>query len=125
MESAISSESENNQTLLTQVMDVLDLNKAEDILHIDLRGKSAIADDMLIVTGRSNRHVVALSEFVETFLKPHSAQLKVEGKENGDWVLVDNGDMIVHIFRPEVREFYNLEKIWVDPDLLAEKYRSI
>ena len=90
-----------------------------------MRGKSSIADDMIIASGRSNRHVVALAEYVEACLKPQSAQLKVEGKENGDWVLVDNGDIIIHLFRPEVREFYNLEKIWVDPELEAGKIHSL
>lgn len=81
---------------------------------------------MLIASGRSNRHVVALAEFVEAHLKPISdGGLRVEGKSNGDWVLVDNGDIIVHVFRPEVREFYNLEKIWMDPDLASEKIRSL
>lgn len=89
-------------------------------MHIDLRGKSSIADDMFIATGRSNRHVVSLAEFVEMFLKPKSNGIRIEGKENGDWVLVDNGDVIVHIFREEVRDFYNLEKIWVDPQHHAE-----
>ena len=97
-------------------MRILDDNKAEEILHIDLKGKSALADCMIIATGRSNRHVTSLAEYVAQFLKPLSVDVRVEGKTNGDWVLVDNGDMVIHLFRPEVREFYKLDKIWLDHD---------
>ncbi len=87
--------------------------KAEDTLTIDLRGKSSIADYMVVASGRANRHVGALAEAVTKALgeKGHKG-LHVEGLPNCDWVLVDCGDVIVHIFRPEVRAFYSLEKMW-------------
>jgi ribosome-associated protein len=82
-------------------------------MEIDLRGKSAIADAMIIASGRSQRHVSALADHVERKLRASGVKkLRVEGLPNADWVLIDAGDVIVHIFRPEVREFYNLERIW-------------
>ncbi len=86
---------------------------AEDIVNIDLTGKSSIADCMIIATGRSNRHVGALAEQLILALKRSGApRLSVEGERRGDWVLVDAGDVIVHLFREETRLFYNLEKMW-------------
>jgi ribosome-associated protein len=96
-------------------MRVLDENKAEDILLIPLEGKSALADFMIIATGRSARHVTALAELVGAHVAKSGRKPRYEGKGNGDWVLADCGDVIVHLFRPEVREFYNLEKIWQEP----------
>lgn len=87
--------------------------KAEDSTTIDLAGKSSIADYMVVTSGRSNRHVTSVAEDVVKHL--HEAGLKgirVEGKSQGDWVLIDAGDVIVHVFRPEVRSFYSLEKMW-------------
>lgn len=89
-------------------------DKAEDIVEIDLRGKTAIGDYMVICSGRSTRQVAALAEKLVEKLKSDFGRLsRVEGKDTGDWVLIDTGDVIVHIFRPEVREFYQLEKMWV------------
>ncbi len=103
------------------ILEALDDNKAEDIVTIDLEGKSAIADFMIIASGRSSRHVVGLSNHItEALAKGGFNKAKFDGKENGDWVLGDAGDVIIHLFRPEVREFYNIEKIWCDPDFLEE-----
>ncbi len=91
----------------------LDDMKAEDTATIDLAGKSSIADFMVVASGTSNRHVVSVAERVVKDL--HQAGIKdvrVEGKQQGDWVLIDAGDVIVHVFRPEVRDFYGLEKMW-------------
>jgi ribosome-associated protein len=90
--------------ILTQLED----NKALDIISIDLKGKSDIADFLVIATGTSNRHVGSLSELKKDGIK----DIKAEGINKSDWVLIDSGDVIVHIFRKEVREFYNLEKLW-------------
>ncbi len=91
----------------------LDDSKAEDIVAIDLKGKSALADHMVIVSGRSHRHVTAVADHLLRDLKEAGhGNAKVEGLQNGDWVLIDTGDIIVHIFRPEVRAFYNIEKMW-------------
>lgn len=88
-------------------------DKAEDIVVIDLAGKSSLTDLMVIASGRSARHVGALSDHLVQILKEHGVAIpKVEGMPNCDWVLIDAGDAIVHIFRPEVRAFYNLERIW-------------
>ncbi len=95
---------------------VLDENSAQDIIEIDIRGKSSIADYMIVASGRSNRHVSALSDYVLRALKEEGFKdIGVEGQEGNDWVLVDIGDVILHIFRPEVRVFYNIEKIWSVP----------
>lgn len=91
----------------------LDDDKAENILNIPLAGKSPMADAMIVASGRSARHVSALADHVARKLKEAGAsQVRIEGLPNADWVLIDAGDVIVHIFRPEVREFYNLERIW-------------
>ncbi|MGU3575338.1 ribosome silencing factor [Brucellaceae bacterium C25G] len=95
----------------------LDDSKAEAIIPIDMRGKSALGDYMIIASGRSHRHVSAAADHLLRALREVGYRdIKVEGLEGGDWVLIDTGDIIVHIFRPEIREFYNLEKIWVDAD---------
>ena len=87
--------------------------KAEDIVAVDLSGKSPIADHMVIASGRSSRHVSAVADKLLQTLKAEGAgAVKVEGLAQADWVLIDAGDVIVHIFRPEVRSFYNLEKLW-------------
>jgi ribosome-associated protein len=95
------------------VLTCLDDSKAEDIVAIDLRGKTILADVMIIATGRSNIHVGAIAERLIGALKGKRRKPpRVEGLRNCDWVLVDGADIIVHIFRPEVRQFYNLEKMW-------------
>ena len=87
--------------------------KAEDTVTIDLTGKTSIADAMVVTSGRSNRHVGAVADsVVEGLAKSGLRGIRVEGKRNCDWVLIDAGDIIVHVFRPEVRAFYNLEKMW-------------
>jgi ribosome-associated protein len=87
--------------------------KAEDVVEIDLTGKTSIADTMMIATGRSHRHVGAIAERVLEVLKDRGfGWARVEGLPACDWVLIDAGDVIVHVFRPEVRGFYNLEKMW-------------
>jgi ribosome-associated protein len=97
------------QTVLT----CLDDAKAEDIVAIDLQGKTTLADVMIIATGRSNIHVGAIAErVIRAFKGQRHRSPRVEGLQNCDWVLVDGSDIIVHIFRPEVRQFYNLEKMW-------------
>ena len=97
----------------------LDDDKAENIVAIDLAGKSSFADYMIVASGRSQRHVSTLADKLAHRLKDSgAAPLSIEGKESGDWVLVDCGDIIVHLFRPEIREMYNLEKMWSAP--LAE-----
>ena len=94
-------------------MDCLDDAKAEDSLLIDLHGKTSIADAMIITTGRSNVHVASIADRVLKALKEAMKGVpRVEGLSGGDWVLIDAGDIIVHVFRPEVRQFYNLEKMW-------------
>ncbi len=100
-------------TLLTKIIGWLEDAKAEEITSIDLDGKSSIGDYMLVATGRSERHVGAIADQIQQKLKEIGyGGVKLEGKEACDWVLIDNGDIIIHVFRPEVREFYNLEKMW-------------
>lgn len=95
------------------ITSTLDDNKAEDILAIDLKGKADFADKMVIASGTSARHVAALAEHIVHSLKGAGyTHVPTEGKETGDWVLVDAGDIIVHLFKPEMREHYNLEKMW-------------
>ena len=95
------------------VINTLDLNKAEDIVTIDLKDKSSMADYMIIASGTSSRHIQSLSEQVLEKLKNNGVKnSKIEGKESNEWKLVDGIDLIVHIFHPEKRKFYELEKIW-------------
>ena len=97
---------------------VLSDNKAKDIIKIDLEKKSSIADFMIICSGTSNRHVISLSNYlVEALKKENLNTLNVEGIRNGDWVLVDAGDIIIHLFRSEVREYYGLEKMWAGEEI--------
>ena len=99
--------------LLDLVLASLDDDKAEDIVQIDLRGRSSMADFMVIASGRSSRQVAAISEkLLERIKARFRLTARVEGKETGDWVLIDTGDVVVHVFRPEVRAFYQLEKMW-------------
>ena len=93
-------------------------NKAKDISKINLDKKSSIADFMIICSGTSNRHVISLSNYLMEALKKENLNtLNVEGIRNGDWVLVDAGDIIVHLFRSEVREYYGLEKMWAGEEI--------
>ncbi len=95
------------------VLTSLEDDKAEDILAIDIRGKSSFADMLVVASGRSARHVGALADHVLRKLKDAGVKdVRVEGLPQADWVLVDAGDVVVHLFRPEVRAFYNIEKIW-------------
>ena len=104
----------NSEAQLERILSSLTEDKAEDIVQIDLRGKTAIGDYMVICSGRSSRQVTSISEKLSERLKSELSVLtKVEGKDAGDWVLIDTGDVIVHVFRPEVREFYQLEKMWL------------
>ena len=98
---------------LELVLASLEDSKAEDIVTINIAGKSALGDYMVVVSGRSNRHVTAIADHLITDLKDEGlGNARVEGLEAGDWVLIDTGDVIIHLFRPEVRQFYNIEKIW-------------
>ncbi len=111
-----SSEGPEAKELSDFIQGVLDENSAQDVIEIDIRGKSSIADYLLVASGRSNRHVSALADYVQRGLKDRGFKnLVVEGQEASDWVLIDAGDVILHIFRPEVRVFYNIEKIWSVP----------
>lgn len=102
-----------DESLEDLILNQLEDDKAQDIVVIDLEGKSPVTDTMIIASGRSHRHVSALADHVLRALKNAGAgNAKVEGLQAGDWVLIDAGDVIVHLFRPEVREFYNLEKLW-------------
>lgn len=95
------------------VMACLDDLQAVDVVNIDLRGKSTMADNMVVATGTSSRQVAALAERLLQSLKSTGlVGLKPEGLRRGDWVLIDAGDVIVHLFRPEIRSFYNIEKMW-------------
>jgi ribosome-associated protein len=95
------------------ILTSLDEDKAEDVLSIDLLGKSSIADAMVIASGRSARHVAAMADHVLRKLKEAGhGRAKVEGLPNADWVLIDAGDVVTHLFRPEVRSFYAIERIW-------------
>lgn len=98
--------------LVRTILDSLDDAKAEDVVAIDLRGKTSLADTMVVASGRSTTHVSAIADRLLRQCKTSGTATRVEGLTNCDWVLVDAGDAIVHIFRPEVRQFYNLEKMW-------------
>ena len=100
------------EKLVETVVASLDDDKAEDVLVIDLRGRSAIADHMIIASGRSQRQVAAMADHLMEKLKAFHLRIAVEGVAQGDWVLLDGGDVVVHLFRPEVRSFYNLERLW-------------
>ena len=104
---------DNISSLHKDIINLLDSNKALDIVSIDLDGKSSIADQMIIASGTSSRHIQALSEQVYEFLKKNGVHnCKIEGTESNDWKLVDGIDLIIHMFNPEKRKFYELEKIW-------------
>jgi ribosome-associated protein len=103
-----------SESLLDLILTSLDDDKAEDIVQIDLRGRSSIGDFMVICSGRSSRQVASIAEkLVDRIKLAYGFTAKIEGKETGDWVLIDTGDVVVHVFRPEVRDFYQLEKMWM------------
>jgi len=111
--------------LLSLILDSLDQDKAEEVSPIDLRGKTSVADHMVVASGRSARQVTAIAEKLVERIKASGRSARVEGKEAGDWVLIDAGDVIVHVFRPEVRAFYQLEKMWMTtPDVSARTVGS-
>ena len=106
------------------IINTLDFNKAQDIVTIDLKDKSSMADYMIIASGTSSRHIQSLSEQVLEKLKNNGVKdSKIEGKESGEWKLVDGIDLIVHIFHPEKRKFYDLEKMW--SELIPEERLTI
>ncbi|MBO5442472.1 MAG: ribosome silencing factor [Alphaproteobacteria bacterium] len=98
--------------ILEIITSTLDDGKAEDVTVIDLKGKTSIANQMVVASGTSQRHVASLAEKIKENLKAEGFKSVSEGEERADWVLIDAFDVIVHIFKPEVREFYNLEKMW-------------
>jgi ribosome-associated protein len=105
---------------LSIILSRLDDMKAEETVTIDLRGRSAFSDYMIITSGRANRHVGAIAENLAKSLKETGVKkLHIEGLPNCDWVLIDSGEVIVHVFRPEVREFYNLERLWTQKTAAA------
>nr|WP_296629048.1 ribosome silencing factor [Roseovarius sp.] len=104
----------DSEAQLAAILTSLDDDKAEDVVQIDLRGKTAMCDYMVICSGRSSRQVSAIAEKLMDRLKQDMGIVaRTEGKETGDWVLIDTGDVVVHVFRPEVRDFYQLEKMWL------------
>ena len=104
---------EKNVDLKSLILKTLDSNKALDVISIDLKNKSSMADYMIIASGTSSRHIQALSEMVLEKLKTNGVKnSRIEGKESMDWKLVDGIDLIVHIFHPDKRKFYELEKMW-------------
>ena len=109
---------QSTQDLEALVLNALDDDKAEDVVAIDLTGKSSVTDVMVIASGRSNRHVGDMADHLVRKLKDAGhGKVAIEGLKTCDWVLIDAGDVIVHLFRPEVRSFYDLEKMWsVSPD---------
>lgn len=111
--SELLSERRDSTALVDRIVHWLDDAKAEDVAVIDLKGKSSIGDFMVIATGRSDRHVNAVAEQLQQALKDEGQdRVRIEGQPQCDWVLIDTGDIIVHVFQPEIREFYNLEKMW-------------
>jgi len=99
--------------LIATILTALDDAKAEDIVTIDLAGKSSIADAMIVATGRADRHVGAIADRVVKALKDkHVSGVHIEGEQTCEWILIDAGDVIVHVFKPETRSFYNIEKLW-------------
>ncbi|MDR9394497.1 ribosome silencing factor [Roseovarius sp. SYSU LYC5161] len=114
-----------SDTQLARILESLSDDKAEDVVQIDLRDKSPMGDYMIICSGRSARQVTAIAEKLADKLKQELGILaKIEGKETGDWVLIDTGDVIVHVFRPEVRDFYQLEKMWLPAEKQAASSRA-
>ena len=110
------------KSLIDLILDTLDDAKAEETVAVDITGKSSLADHMVVTSGRSHRHVAAVADQVITALRDNGyGKPRVEGMTHADWVLVDAGDVILHVFRPEVREFYNIEKMW-QADFAADQH---
>lgn len=108
--------------LVDLILDTLEDAKAEETVAVDITGKSSLADHMVVTSGRSHRHVAAIADQVINALRDGGhGKPRVEGLSHADWVLVDAGDLILHIFRPEVREFYNIEKMW-QADFAADQH---
>ena len=102
------------EQILAAVLASVDDDKAEEVVQIDLRGRSDVADYMVICSGRSSRQVTSIAEkLADRLRQTFGIAAKMEGRETGDWVLIDGGDVIIHVFRPEVRDFYQLEKMWM------------
>lgn len=119
---AASAAAASQKPLIDLILDTLDDAKAEDTVSVDITGKSSLADHMVVTSGRSQRHVGAVADQVITALRDNGyGKPRVEGLPHCDWVLVDAGDIIVHIFRPEVREFYSIEKMW-QADFAADQH---
>ncbi len=117
MSASVETDGYTSEAVLAAVLASLDDDKAEDVVQIDLRGRSDVADYMVICSGRSSRQVASISEKLADRVKQEfGLSIKMEGRETGDWVLIDARDVIVHVFRPEVREFYQLEKMWLPAD---------
>lgn len=112
-EAVVSDPEARIEALEDLILSRLDDDQAQDVVVIDLKGKSAVADGLIVASGRSQRHVGAIADHLLRALKEHGyGRARVEGLPHCDWVLIDTGDIIVHLFRPEVRTFYNIEKIW-------------
>ena len=112
--SSIAATETSSQAQLDLTIQALEDAKAQDITTIDLEGKSSIGDYMVVASGRSHRHVGAIADQLARVLKEQGhGRARIEGQDNCDWVLIDAGNIIVHVFRPEVREFYNIEKMWL------------
>ena len=114
-------EKTKKQDEITIIKNSLEDMKADEVVVIDLAGKTSIASYMVVASGTSNRHVASIAQKIEENLKKSGYKCSVEGEDKADWVLIDAFDVIVHIFRPEVREFYNLEKMWQSVANLREK----
>lgn len=116
-ETASAAERFSVEDVLETITSSLDDSKAEEIVTINIQGKSALGDYMVVASGRSHRHVGAIADHLLRDLKNKGyGKPRVEGLPNCDWVLIDTGDIVVHLFRPEVRDFYGLEKMWQMPD---------
>lgn len=103
---------QEDEKVLEIIQKTLEENKADDVVVIDLREKTSLASFMVVASGTSQRHVASLAEKVQLNLKVNGYKSAVEGEEKADWVLIDAFDVVVHIFKPEVREFYSIEKMW-------------
>ena len=103
---------QEDEKILEIVQHTLEDNKADDVVVMDLRGKTSLASFMVVASGTSQRHVASLAEKIQQNLKAEGYSSSTEGEEKADWVLIDAFDVIVHIFKPEVREFYSIEKMW-------------
>ena len=115
---------DSSTQLVTEIVKILDENKAQDVNTIDLYGKSGIFDYMVVVSGTSGRHIHSLAEKLSIFLKQNKRiKVSIEGGNNSEWLLIDAIDVVIHIFKPEVRNFYNIESLW-DSDLQSPTLAS-